>query len=159
LIILVVVGVGVAWYTGNLPGTMKYEQKRYITYEVIPLLNEMAAKNFNHQNRPSIEDARKILVVCDGMEKRDIVPRDVKSTKRRVLEACRTESIASVMSAHEFYRDFVALKEKDPTFENPNQDSQMCLRLEEMNSHKIFKAVSDYDTHKDDLELLAESCQ
>ena len=42
------------------------------------------------------------------------------------------------------------LKEIDPTFENPDQDSQMCLRLEEMSKKRAAKEVSDFDTYEVD---------
>jgi hypothetical protein len=64
-----------------------------------------------------------------------------------------------VMQIHEFYRDFAALKEKDPTFENPNQDSQMCLRGEQIFENQAATQVSDFDTYRADLELMAESCK
>jgi len=161
LIILLVIGAGVGatWYTGNLPGTKKYEQRKYISNEVIPTINEMAAKNFSSDNKPSIEDVRRIRLVCDGVEERDIDPRSIPSQNKHVLNICGQMTYMDVMRIHEFYRDFAALKEKDPTFENPNQDSQMCLRAEEIFENQAATQVSDFDTYKDDLELMAESCK
>tara|TARA_R110001592_G_scaffold222699_3_gene477922 strand:+ start:2279 stop:2794 length:516 start_codon:yes stop_codon:yes gene_type:complete len=160
LIILIFIGisVGVAWHTGNLPGTKKYEQKRYMSYAVIPKINEIVGKNFSSDNKPSIEDIRKARLVCDGMEDRDIDPRSVPSKNTHVLEMCGKMTYMDVMEVHEFYSDFVALKEKDPTFENPDQDSQMCLRINEMNVNNLVGEVSEYDTYKDDMKLLGDTC-
>ena len=157
--LLLVIGAGATWYTGNLPGTKKYKQRKYISNEVVPIINEMGAKNFSSDIKPSIEDVRRLRLVCDGMEERDIDPRSIPSQNKHVLEMCGQMTYMDVMQIHEFYRDFAALKEKDPTFENPEQDSQLCLRLEEMSKNRAAKEVSDFDTYKDDLNLMAESCE
>jgi len=158
ILIFIGIGVGVAWHTSNLPGTKKYEQKRYMSYTVIPKINEIEGKNFSSDNKPSIEDIRKVRLVCNGMEDRDIDPKSVPSKKKNLFEMCGKLTYMDVMEVHEFYRDFVALKEKDPTFENPDQDSQMCLRMKEMVVNKLVREVSDYDTYKDDIELLGDTC-
>jgi hypothetical protein len=159
ILLFVGVGVGIAWYTGNLPGTKKYKQKKYMSTEVLPIINEMAAKNFSSDNKPSIEDVRRIRLVCEGLEELDIDPRSIPSQNKRVLEMCVGMTYMDVMQIHEFYRDFAALKKKDPTFENIDQYSSMCKRFVKMSENLAARDVSDFDTYKDDLKLLAKSCE
>tara|TARA_R110002072_G_scaffold5495_5_gene35165 strand:- start:1330 stop:1818 length:489 start_codon:yes stop_codon:yes gene_type:complete len=154
ILILIGTGVGAAWYAGKLPGTKKFENNKYVSETVVPLLNTIAISD----NKPSIEDLMKVSLVCDGLKERDISPSNIPSPNRRILEIC-TLSGNVVTEAQEFYRDFAVLKEKDPTFENPNEDSQMCIRLEEIEKNRIAGEVSERDTYKDDLLLLSQSCE
>ncbi len=153
-LILIGSGVGAAWYMGKLPGTKKYEENKYVSETVVPLLDTIASSD----NKPSSEDLMKVSAVCDGLKERDISPANIPSSNKKVLEICAVSGDV-VAEAQEFYRDFAVLKEKDPTFENPNEDSQMCVRLKNIESNQIAGEVSERDTYKDDLELLAESCE
>ena len=77
VLVLIGVGIGVVWYTGNLPGTDKYEKKKYIMDEVIPMLKKI---EYNSNNKPSIEDINNVRLLCD----RNIDMASIPSKHKRV---------------------------------------------------------------------------